>query len=90
LLLPSKWASLDVYTDATAKAIAEAWTAAEMLCVDSSDLMLVAVGSGWFWSGTLDYVSGEALGTILANIEVNAGGVHQVADDRLLMLRQLV
>jgi hypothetical protein len=38
LLSPSKWASLDVYTDATAKAIAEALTPAELLFVDSSDL----------------------------------------------------
>jgi alpha-glucoside transport system substrate-binding protein len=58
------------------QAIAEALTAAELLCVDSSDLMPAAVGSGSFWTGTLDYVGGENLDAVLATIEASAADAY--------------
>jgi alpha-glucoside transport system substrate-binding protein len=39
---------------------------------DGSDLMPAAVGSGTFWAGVLDYVSGEDLSTVLMKIEESA------------------
>jgi alpha-glucoside transport system substrate-binding protein len=72
LLSPNKRVSLDVYPDATTKAMAEALTAAEVFRFDGSDLMPAAVGSGSFWSGTLDYIGGVDLDTVLATIEASA------------------
>jgi len=71
-LSPNKRVSPDVYPDATTKAMAEALTAAELFRFDGSDLMPAAVGAGSFWTGTLDYVGGEDLDTVLANIEASA------------------
>jgi len=75
-LTPNKRVSLDVYPDATTKAMAEALTAAALFRFDGSDLMPAAVGSGSFWTGTLDYVGGEALDTVLANIEASAADAY--------------
>jgi len=71
-LSPNKRVSPDVYPDATTKAMAEALTAAELFRFDGSDLMPAAVGSGSFWGGTLDYVGGEDLDTVLTAIEASA------------------
>ncbi|MBC7223543.1 MAG: carbohydrate ABC transporter substrate-binding protein, partial [Anaerolineae bacterium] len=71
-LSPNKRVSLDVYPDATTKAIAEALVSAEVFRFDASDLMPAAVGAGSFWKGTLDYVAGEDLDTVLETIEATA------------------
>ena len=39
---------------------------------DGSDMMPAAVGTGSFWSGVLDYVSGIPLDTVLETIEASA------------------
>jgi alpha-glucoside transport system substrate-binding protein len=39
---------------------------------DGSDMMPAAVGTGSFWSGVLDYVSGIPLDTVLKTIEASA------------------
>jgi len=39
---------------------------------DGSDLMPAAVGSGTFWTGVLDYISGIPLDTVLEAIEASA------------------
>ncbi len=75
-LTPNKRVSLDVYPDATFKAMAEALSAAALFRFDGSDLMPAAVGAGSFWSGTLDYVGGESLDTVLANIEASAADAY--------------
>lgn len=71
-LSPNKRVSLDVYPDATTRAMAEALTSAEVFRFDASDLMPAAVGSGSFWTGTLDYVGGEDLDSVLEAIEASA------------------
>ena len=71
-LSPNKRVSLDVYPDATTKAIAQALVSAEVFRFDASDLMPAAVGAGSFWKGTLDYVGGEDLDTVLKTIEASA------------------
>ena len=71
-LSPNKRVSLDVYPDATTRAMAEALTAAEVFRFDGSDLMPAAVGSGSFWTGTLDYIGGEDLDSVLETIEATA------------------
>ncbi len=71
-LSPNKRVSLDVYPTATDRAMAEALTSAEVFRFDGSDLMPAAVGSGSFWTGTLDYVGGQDLDAVLATIEASA------------------
>ena len=38
---------------------------------DGSDLMPGAVGAGTFWTGMVDYISGEELGSVLAKIDAS-------------------
>jgi len=58
----------DPITAQAASMVAEAGT----FRFDASDLMPAAVGSGTFWSGVLDYISGIPLDTVLAAIEASA------------------
>lgn len=69
---PNKAVSLDVYPDDLTRKMAEMVVNAEVFRFDASDLMPAAVGSGSFWTGTLDYVSGEDLDTVLEEIEDSA------------------
>lgn len=69
---PSKAVSLDVYPDDLTRKMAEMVVNAEVFRFDASDLMPAAVGSGSFWTGTLDYVGGEDLDTVLEEIEDSA------------------
>ena len=53
----------------------KAWdilSSAKVSRYDGSDLMPAAVGTGSFWSGVLDYVSGIPLDTVLETIEASA------------------
>lgn len=69
---PNKSVNIDVYPDELTKKMAEMVVGAEVFRFDASDLMPAAVGSGSFWTGALDYVSGEDLDTILGEIEDSA------------------
>jgi len=69
---PSKEVNLDSYPDELTKKMADMVVKAEVFRFDASDLMPAAVGAGSFWSGTLNYVGGEDLDTILGEIEASA------------------
>ncbi len=69
---PNKAVSLDAYPDELTKKMAEMVVNAEVFRFDASDLMPAAVGSGSFWTGTLDYVGGKDLDTVLEEIEDSA------------------
>ena len=69
---PNKAVNLDVYPDDLTRKMAEMVVNAEVFRFDASDLMPAAVGSGSFWTGTLDYVGGEDLDTVLKEIEDSA------------------
>ncbi len=61
-----------VYPDPITAKAAEILSKAEAFRFDGSDLMPAAVGSGTFWTGVLDYVSGENLRKVLKRIEESA------------------
>ncbi|GAG95244.1 unnamed protein product [marine sediment metagenome] len=69
---PSKEVNLDSYPDELTKKMADMVVKAEVFRFDASDLMPAAVGAGSFWSGTLEYVSGEDLDTVLRDIEASS------------------
>jgi alpha-glucoside transport system substrate-binding protein len=69
---PNKAVSLDVYPDELTRKMAEMVVNAEVFRFDASDLMPAAVGAGSFWSGTLDYVGGKDLDSVLEEIEASA------------------
>ena len=58
-----------VYPDPVTAKAAEILGQAEVFRFDGSDLMPAAIGSGAFWTGVMDYVSGQDLDTVLAEIE---------------------
>ena len=70
-LWPNKSVGLDVYEDPLQRSIAEALDSAEVIRFDASDQMPPEVGQGTFFSGTLDYVTGTDLDTVLADIEAS-------------------
>lgn len=61
-----------VYPDELTRKAAQMLANAKTFRFDASDLMPASVGSGTFWSGILDYVSGEDLNTVLEEIEDSA------------------
>jgi alpha-glucoside transport system substrate-binding protein len=61
--------SLDVYPDELTRRMAEMLVTADVVRFDGSDLMPAAVGAGAFWTGVLDYISGENLDQVLEYIE---------------------
>jgi len=69
---PHKGVNLDAYPDELTKKMADMVVKAEVFRFDASDLMPAAVGAGSFWSGTLDYVGGEDLDTVLGDIETSS------------------
>jgi len=71
IVAPHKDSSLDWYPDATTRGFAEILMAADTFRFDGSDLMPGAVGAGSFWTGMVDYVSGEDLDTILDTIDAS-------------------
>jgi len=64
--------SSEVYPDPITAKAAEILSEAEVFRFDGSDLMPAAVGSGTFWTGVMDYVSGKDLEQVLKNIEKSA------------------
>jgi len=67
----------NAYPDDLTRKAAEILASAETFRFDGSDLMPAAVGSGSFWSGILDYVSGEDLDSVLEGIESTAAEVYK-------------
>jgi alpha-glucoside transport system substrate-binding protein len=65
-----------VYPDPITVKAADILKGAEVFRFDGSDLMPAAVGSGAFWSGVLDYVSGVSLEQVLKNIESAADAAY--------------
>ncbi|MEA3356079.1 MAG: ABC transporter substrate-binding protein [Candidatus Bipolaricaulota bacterium] len=61
-----------IYPDPITAKAAEILAGADVFRFDGSDLMPAAVGSGTFWTGIMDYVSGEDLDTVLEMIEASA------------------
>lgn len=64
--------SSDVYPDPITAKAAGILAEAETFRFDGSDLMPSAVGSGTFWTGIMDYVSGKNLEKVLKAIERSA------------------
>jgi alpha-glucoside transport system substrate-binding protein len=75
-LSPHREVNLDVYPDEITRKQAEALAGAEVFRFDGSDLMPAAVGAGTFWTGTVDYVAGDDLDTVLEMIETSALDVY--------------
>jgi len=67
-LSPHLDANLDLFDDAN-RGIAEILLNADSVRFDASDLMPGAVGAGSFWSGVVDYISGDDLDGILTGID---------------------
>jgi alpha-glucoside transport system substrate-binding protein len=61
-----------IYPDAITAQAAGMLAEASTFRFDGSDLMPAAVGSGTFWTGVLDYISGIPLDTVLEAIEASA------------------
>ncbi len=61
---------LDVYPEGQRR-IAEILLEADTVRFDGSDLMPGEVGTGTFWSGIVDYISGEDLDAILEDIDAS-------------------
>jgi len=64
--------SLGAYPDELTRKAAQILIQAPSFRFDGSDLMPASIGSGSFWTGILDYVGGENLGTVLKKIEDSA------------------
>jgi alpha-glucoside transport system substrate-binding protein len=71
-LAPNKNVDPSVYPDDITRKAADFLGEASVFRFDGSDLMLPAVGSGSFWTGILDYVSGQPLRSVLMQIEASA------------------
>ncbi|MGF1576821.1 MAG: ABC transporter substrate-binding protein [Cyanophyceae cyanobacterium] len=66
---PHNEADLDWYPDPGTRAQAELLLDADTFRFDASDMMPGSVGTGTFWTGMVDYVSGRDLKTVLTEIE---------------------
>jgi alpha-glucoside transport system substrate-binding protein len=62
---------VDWYPSSTLEGFANILANADTFRFDGSDLMPGAVGAGSFWTGVVDYVSGEDLDTVLAAIDAS-------------------
>jgi len=71
-LAPNQKVDPMVYPDDITRKAADFLGEASIFRFDGSDLMPAAVGSGSFWTGILDYVSGESLRGVLMQIEASA------------------
>jgi alpha-glucoside transport system substrate-binding protein len=70
IISPHNDVNLDWYPEVD-RGIAEIMMAADVIRFDGSDLMPGAVGAGTFWTGVVDYISGEDLDTILQTIDAS-------------------
>jgi alpha-glucoside transport system substrate-binding protein len=70
-IAPHLDASLDWYPSDVQRGYAEILAGADTFRFDGSDLMPGAVGAGSFWTGIVDWVSGEDLDSVLAAIDAS-------------------
>ncbi|MBS3810567.1 MAG: carbohydrate ABC transporter substrate-binding protein [Halanaerobiales bacterium] len=70
----------NVYPNDITKQMAEFLNNAETFRFDASDSMPAAVGSGSFWQGILDYVSGQDLDSVLEQIERTADDSYSTGE----------
>ena len=68
---PHKDAKIEWHGSYVDQKAAEIIQNADTFRFDGSDLMPGAVGAGTFWTGMVDYVSGEELGSVLAKIDAS-------------------
>ena len=68
---PQKDVPLEWYPSAAWQGFAEILANADSTRFDGGDLMPGAVGTGSFWTGVVDYVSGEDLDTVLESIDAS-------------------
>jgi alpha-glucoside transport system substrate-binding protein len=68
---PHNSVGLDVYPDEVTQQQAEILANADIVRFDGSDMMPGVVGTGTFWSGIVDYVGGESVDSVLADIETS-------------------
>jgi alpha-glucoside transport system substrate-binding protein len=61
----------DAYPTEVSRLQADMLAQSEVVRFDGSDLMRGAVGTGSFWTGVMDYVGGENLDDVLAEIEAS-------------------
>ncbi|MFO7815874.1 MAG: ABC transporter substrate-binding protein [Halanaerobiales bacterium] len=66
----------NVYPDDITRKMAKFLNEADTFRFDASDSMPASIGSGAFWQGILDYVSGEDLNDVLEGIEENADDAY--------------
>ena len=59
-LSPHKTFDVSQYADETTRSIAQSAADADVFRFDGSDLMPADVGSGTFWTGMVDWVSGQS------------------------------
>lgn len=69
-LSPHQDVNLDWFDEAN-RGIAQILLDADTVRFDGSDLMPGAVGTGTFWGGVVDYISGDDLDTILEQIDAS-------------------
>ncbi len=70
-IFPQKNQNFDDYGNEIEKDIAKILVNAKVFRFDGSDMMPTEVGSGTFWTGMVDYVSGEDADSVLTTIEDN-------------------
>ena len=68
-LSANKKQDVSVYPNDLERTFAEILAAGDPVRFDASDLMPAEVGTGTFWSGMVDYISGEDLEAVLTEIE---------------------
>jgi alpha-glucoside transport system substrate-binding protein len=66
---PNNRVELDWYTNPVDRAQAEILLNATIFRFDASDLMPGSVGAGTFWTGMVDWISGDDIDTVLQTIE---------------------
>ncbi len=71
IIAPQSDASLDWYPTDAARGYAEIIQGADTFRFDGSDLMPGAVGAGSFWTGMVDYISGEDLDSVMETIDAS-------------------
>ncbi|MDO5643996.1 MAG: ABC transporter substrate-binding protein, partial [Paracoccus sp. (in: a-proteobacteria)] len=57
---PHKGVNSDVYGDETARRMSDLLLNADTFRFDASDLMPAAIGTGFFWTGMMDFVGGKS------------------------------
>jgi alpha-glucoside transport system substrate-binding protein len=71
MVSPHNDADLDWYPDEWSRGYAEILQNADTVRFDASDLMPGQVGTGSFWTGMTNWVSGADLDTVLQNIDAS-------------------